>query len=299
VNKSPIPAWDLIQPQRYPAAPNGIFSRARKIAPIIVTRGCPYPCTFCGAGIASGKKLRKRNVENVIEEIKLLKNKFGIQEIHIMDDNFTLDMEYAKNVCRGIIKENLGLYFACPNGIRLDRIDQELLQLMEQAGFYSFAVGIESGSQKTLDYMKKMLKIHQVREKIEFIKSHTNIEITGFFILGYPNETREDIEKTIRFALDLPIDKANFFNFTPFPGSKEYLKLKSSGKLKKLDYDKLYIHQINFHSEKISKRTLKWLQIKAHLLFYMRINILKKLIREIKTFTQIKIILSRAWNIIF
>ncbi len=299
VNKYPIPAWDLIHPERYPAAPNGIFSRAKKIAPIIVTRGCPYPCTFCGAGIASGKKLRKRNIDNVIEEIKLLKYKFGIEEIHIMDDNFTLDMEYAKNVCRAIIKENFNLYFACPNGIRLDRIDEELLKLMERAGFYSFAVGIESGSQETLDYMRKELTLKEIREKIDLIKSASNIEVTGFFILGYPNEKKEDIEKTIRFALDLPIDKANFFNFTPFPGSTEYAKLKSAGKLKNIDYSHLYIHEIVYTNEFVSRKKLKWLQIKAHLLFYLRLRIIFNLIKEIKSLQQLKIIFQRVFNIFF
>ncbi len=299
VNSNPMPAWDIIHPERYPAAPNGIFSRARKIAPIVVTRGCPYPCTFCGAGIASGKKLRKRNIDNVIEEIKLLRNKYGIEEIHIMDDNFTLDMDYAKGVCRAIIRENIKMNFACPNGIRLDRLDEELLKLMEKAGFYSFAVGIESGSQKTLNYMKKELTIEKIRETINLIKSTTNIEITGFFILGYPNENQEDVNRTIKFARELNIDKANFFNFIPFPGSVEYSMLKKEGKLKNLDYDKLYIHTISFHNDKITNKMLKWLQIKAHVLFYIRPRILMKLLREIKTLTQVKIILRRAVKILF
>jgi radical SAM superfamily enzyme YgiQ (UPF0313 family) len=299
VNSNPIPAWELIRPERYPAAPNGIFSRARKIAPIIITRGCPYPCTFCGAGIASGKKLRKRNIDNVIEEIKLLKGKFGIEEIHIMDDNFTLDMDYAKEVCRTIIKENIKLYFACPNGIRLDRIDEELLKLMEKAGFYSFAVGIESGSQKTLDYMKKELTLDEIKDKIELIKSVSKIEVTGFFILGYPDEKVEDIEKTISFALKLPIDKANFFNFTPFPGSAEYLRLKSEGKLKNIDYSKLYIHEISYTPENITKRRFKWLQIKAHVLFYCRLRILKKLLPEIRSVSQLLVIFKRLRDILF
>lgn len=299
VNRVPIPDWELVHPERYPAAPNGIFSRAPKIAPIVITRGCPYPCTFCGAGIASGKKLRKRNIDNVIEEIKLLRDKHGIKEIHIMDDNFTLDMDYAKEICRAIIRENIRMNFACPNGIRLDRIDEELLKLMEKAGFYSFAVGIESGTQKTLDYMKKGIKIKEIIEKIDLIKSVSNIEITGFFMIGYPNETVEDVRKTISLAKELKIDKANFFNFTPFPGSAEYLKLKSEGKLDGIDYSKLYIHEIIYSNDKISKRKLKWLQIKAHLSFYIRFRILMKLFREIKTFTQLKIILNRIVDIIF
>lgn len=299
VNKYPIPAWELIHPELYPVAPNGIFSRARKLAPLIVTRGCPYPCTFCGAGIASGKKLRKRNIDNVIAEVKLLKEKYGVEEIHIMDDNFTLDMDYAKDVCRAIIKENLKMNFACPNGIRLDRIDEELLKLMEKAGFYSFAVGIESGTQRTLDYMKKSITIKEIRDKIELIKNVSNIEITGFFIIGYPNESVGDVEKTIKFAKELKLDKANFFNFTPFPGSEEYYKLKFNKKLNGIDYSKLYIHKIVYSNENISRRKLKWLQIKAHLLFYIRPHILVKLLREIKTFSQVRILFLRILDIIF
>jgi radical SAM superfamily enzyme YgiQ (UPF0313 family) len=85
-----FPAWDLIKPQEYPPAQHGAFYKKFPIAPIITTRGCPFACSFCCAPLISGKKVRRRSIELVLKEIYLLYHNFGIREIHIVDDNFTI-----------------------------------------------------------------------------------------------------------------------------------------------------------------------------------------------------------------
>lgn len=299
ISELAFPAWDLIKPDQYPTAPNGIFSKKRRIAPIITTRGCPYPCGFCGASRAMGKKVRMRNLDGILEEITLLRDKFGIEEIHIMDDSFTQNRELVLNLCEKLMENNLNITWAHPAGIRLDTLDEELLRIMEKSGCYSLAVGIESGSQRVLDLMKKSLTLELVREKIALIKDVSNIRLTGFFIIGYPGETISEINQTIDFAKDLKLDRANFFNFSPFPGSEIYEKLKKSGQLNNLNYDRLYIHSISYSPKGISKGQMKRLQRKAHLRFYLRPKILLNLLREIKSFSQIKVILRRALAILF
>lgn len=293
-----FPAWELIRPDEYPTAPNGIFSRKRKIAPIITSRGCPYSCRFCGAGRMMGKRVRRRSIDSVLEEITLLKRNFGIEEIHIMDDSFTQHREPVLALCERLIKSNLNITWLSA-GVRLDTLDRELLKLMEKSGCYSLAVGIESGSQRILNLMKKNLTIELIREKVALIKNNTNLRLTGFFIIGYPGETVGEINQTIDFARDLELDRANFFNFSPFPGSEIYGKLKEAGELKDLNYDELYIHSISYASKEVSKNGLKKLQRKAHLKFYLRLKILLSLLKEIKSFLQIKIVLQRALVILF
>ncbi|UCE07590.1 MAG: B12-binding domain-containing radical SAM protein, partial [bacterium] len=225
-----FPAWHLMPPVTYPTAPHGSFCKRTPVAPIIVSRGCPFLCTFCAGHCITGRNIRYRTVKNVIDEILLLYHKYGVREIHIEDDNFTLDKKYVVDFSNEIIKLRLDISFALPNGVRLDTIDEEVLPLMEKAGFYSMAVGIESGSDKILQLMKKRTSVKVIKEKIDLIKKHTNIKLTGFFLMGYPEETETDILETISFATSLNIDKASFMFVMPLPGTELWNTYKQNNK---------------------------------------------------------------------
>jgi len=123
-----MPAWDLIQPQNYPPAQHGAFFKKFPIAPIITTRGCPFRCTFCSATHLSGKKIRKRSVQNIMKEISILYNKYGIREFHIIDDNFTVDRQHAARVLKNICSLKLDISISFPNGIKIETINRELLK---------------------------------------------------------------------------------------------------------------------------------------------------------------------------
>ncbi|MFA6448949.1 MAG: radical SAM protein [bacterium] len=291
-------AWDLIGPHLFSLFPNGIFTMKKKIAPIITSRGCPYPCSFCGAGRAMGKRVRRRDPDSVIEEIELLRNKYDIREIHIMDDNFISDRAAAVQICENLIRKKLDIVWACPTGIRLDGLDAELVSLMSRAGCYSTAVGIESGSQRVLNMMNKKLKLDDAPEKVNLLRRN-GIRVTGFFILGFPDENAQDMRETIQLALRLNINRANFFNFTPFPGSDMYDKLKAAGRLNNLDYDETYIHNLSYCHETISQAELIKAQRGAHFRFYLRPRIFLNLLREIHSYSQVRIIFQRAMKIIF
>jgi radical SAM superfamily enzyme YgiQ (UPF0313 family) len=293
-----MPKWDIADINSYPAAPNGIFTRYSKIAPIISGRGCPFNCSFCASRKMLGKKPLKRPIEHLLNEILLLYNKYGIKEFHFMDDTFNWDKKYLVEFSRRIKEINLPICFSCPSGLHLEFIDEETLVAMESAGVYSIAVGIESGSQRILDLMGKRLTLDKIREKINLIKRFTKIKVTGFFIIGYPGETEKEIISTIEFAKELLIDRANFFNFTPFPGSDIYNELKNTGKLKGISSDKLYIHHIQYHPEGITRKKMAELQRRAYFSFYLRPKIIFGLIKEIKTFSQVKIILLRIFTIL-
>ncbi|HOO57196.1 MAG TPA: radical SAM protein [bacterium] len=298
VNRYPFPAWHLVEPESYPTTPIGIFSRRAKIAPMNATRGCRANCSYCAAGKLAGYRVRARDPENIVEEMKMLKDR-GIEEIHFMDDSLTHDRGFIIELCEKMVDKGLKMPWASPNGVRLDTIDEEVVEKMEKAGCYAFSVGIESGTQRILDDMNKGLTVGLIKEKVGLIKKHSDIEVTGFFIIGYPGETIEDIKRTIKFSVSLPLNRANFFNFSPFPGSRIYTLMKRQGKLDGLDFSRLYVHQILYTPDDVSKEQLQKLQKKAYMKFYIRLKILLRLAAEIKSFSQIKTILKRVFYVMF
>ncbi len=265
----PIPAWHLAPPERYMGLPNGVVLKRLPYAPILTTRGCPYRCTFCAGFRITGRKIRHRPLEQVWREIELLVDRYGVREIHIEDDNFTFDSEYACEFCRGAIARKLPVLFSTPNGVRLDKLDDGLLELMKQAGWYVIHCGIESGSDRVLKRIKKGTTIARIQENIERIHAH-GIPVAAYFILGMPGETREDIEKTISFAVKSGIEWAQFACFLPIPGSPD-----GDGFLK--DHDMSAKGWSDFHNTAcpappapLTAMDLKKLQRKAFYRFYLR-----------------------------
>ena len=222
-------AWDLIPPRRYPLLGHGILNRAHPVAPIQTSRGCPFPCAFCSAQSNMGARVRTRSPEAVVDEIARLVLDHGVREIHIEDDNFTFHRESAAEVCRLLVARRLDVVWACPNGVRLDSLDAELLRLMERAGCYSFGVGIESGSDSVLRAMRKQLTTAEILERLHLIRATTDIRTTGFFVLGFPGETRADLAATERFILRAPLDRIGVSPFVPTPESPAYRDLAKRG----------------------------------------------------------------------
>ena len=296
-NEIAFPAWHLIDPRTYPSATHGIFCRHPPVAPVITSRGCPFPCTFCAGRAVTGPVIRYRSVENVIREIVLLQEKYRVREFHIEDDNFTGKREYVNAFCREIMQRDLALAFSLPNGIRLDSLDREVLTLMERAGFYSLAVGIESGSDRVLKMMKKNLTRKIIREKIDLIKECTKMRISGFFLIGYPGETEAEIAETISFARSLNLDLASFLITMPLPGSPLWD-----------DYGKRDYPEINWGNfipsrvvpgvSNIPAERLHELQKKATISFYLRPKIIGRILKEIKNFQQFRIIGSRLKDVL-
>jgi len=296
-----LPSWDILKPDSYPLAPHGGFFRNYPIAPIIITRGCPFSCTYCAGNLVSGKKIRFRSSDNVIEEIKLLYDKYGIREIHIEDDNFTFDPEFVKDFCRKLKENNLDISWTCPNGVRLDTLTEELLMTMKNAGLYSISVGIESGSARILKDMKKSLTKEKIREKVGLIKK-CGLEVSGFFIIGYPTETIEDIMETIDFSLELDLKRAGFSLFKPFPGTEITGKLIESGELKEMsdeDWSKFVLADAVYAPKGFTREQMKQLRKKALMRFYFRPKIIIKFFSEIRNFKHFKLVLLRVYRWLF
>lgn len=271
-----MPAWDLVNPPSYPNTTMGLY------IPIMTTRGCPYLCSNCSAYNVTGRKLRHRSIEAILEEMKYLIREYGIRKFTIVDDNFTMNNDFAIGLCEGIIRENLNIRWDCSIGVRLDSMTVELIKAMEKAGCYCVAVGIESGSQRILDALHKHLKVETIRERVALIKNNSKIKMTGFHMIGYPNETIAEIKQTIRLACELPLNKANFSLVMPLPGTEIWDILLKQGLLdpKQMDWNNVYTDAVSFKRPGIKHSELLSLHRQAYLSFYLRLRIIKSLLED-------------------
>ena len=292
-----FPNWNLMKPQEFARSPHGGFAKRFPVAPVIITRGCPYQCTFCAARSICGGTTRSRSIPNVMAEIKYLHTNFNVQEIHVHDDNFAFHQKLFIDFCKELIKSKMDICWACPSGIRLDNLNEEMVYLMQQSRCHSVSVGIEFGTDRLLELTKKQLSLKIIKEKIALIKK-SNIQITGFFILGYPQETQEEINETIQFSLNLDIDKAQFAIFTPLPGSETWDILQKQDRLKNVNFDRMFFYDVAFNPSRMPGKMLKKLQKRAYLRFYLRWPIIRKILKALTSLSQAKHLLSRAFYVL-
>jgi radical SAM superfamily enzyme YgiQ (UPF0313 family) len=289
-----IPAWDMINPNDYPYAPIGAFSKKFPLTSISSTRGCPYRCTFCANNTIMGRKVRARSADIVLKEMELLHDKYGVREFQIIDDNFTSKKELTLGVCQGILDRGWDIALSFPNGVRLSTLDKDILNLLERAGCYSLGLGIESGSPNTLKNMKKAQSVDEIKKQVNLIHRVTKIRTTGFFIIGYPTETKEDIMQTIELSKELPIDRAQFTICLPVPGSEMTEQMIKEGKLDDVDFSDISFQNIVHVPEDMTLEELRKYRKKAYMEFYLRLRIILGLFSEIQSFEHVKFLFRRV-----
>jgi radical SAM superfamily enzyme YgiQ (UPF0313 family) len=289
-----MPAWEMINPNDYPYAPIGAFSKKFPLTSISSTRGCPYRCTFCANNTIMGRKVRARSADIVLKEMELLHDKYGIREFQIIDDNFTSKKELTLGVCQGILDRGWDISLSFPNGIRLSTLDEDILHLLERAGCYSLGLGIESGSPSTLKNMKKAQSVDEIKKQVNLIHRVTKIRTTGFFIIGYPTETKEDVMQTIELSKELPIDRAQFTICLPVPGSEMTEQMIKEGKLQDVDFSDISFQNIVHVPEDMTLKELKKYRTKAYMEFYLRLRIILGLLSEIQSLEHVKFIFRRV-----
>jgi radical SAM superfamily enzyme YgiQ (UPF0313 family) len=295
VSKLGMPAWELMPPDSYPKSPFSAFYKRFPVAPIITSRGCPYDCIYCQAGLMSGTHMRYRPISLVLEEIKYLASKFGVKEFQIIDDNFTLNRKYVMEFCDAIIKNNMDILWTCPNGVRLDTLNDDMVEAMKSSGCYVISAGIESGSDRVLQYIKKQETVGIIKEKVAMIQRH-GIDVIGFFMLGFPTETVAEMKQTIKISKDLGLLRAIFFLFHPLPGTEMYTMLEHTGELKGINFDANSFAEVAYAPRGITKKQLKNIQKKAFLSFYLRPKQFLNLVFRIKSPGHFKFILKRVYR---
>ncbi len=217
----PFPARDLFPLELYHriSEPMGLVYKRRPFMNLITSRGCPYRCTFCSSTRFWGNRYRKRSPGNVLREMERLYNDMGIREFKFFDDNLTVDMDRAKTIFRGMIELGIDVTWNTPNGIHVVSLDEEMLELMKRSGGYELTLAVESGDQEVLrDIIKKPTRLDQVEEAAKRIRKK-GFGSYGFFIIGFPGETREQIKHTLDFSRRLDLDRISTFIFNPLPGT--------------------------------------------------------------------------------
>lgn len=214
----PFPAWDLVEAQRYATLPTMSVRISHEPYMVLVTsRGCPFKCTYCHD--MHTKTFRARSPENVLEEMEWLIRKYGVREFEIIDDIFNFDLRRAERIFDLIIERKLDIRLRFPNGIRGDVMNRTFLKKFRQAGGHYTAVAIESASPRLQKLMKKHLNLERVQQTI---RESTDLGIftLGFFMLGFPTETKEEIAATVDFAVRSNLHAALFNIVTPYEGTE-------------------------------------------------------------------------------
>ena len=184
---------------------------------IISSRGCPYNCIFCSSKLVWTRKTRFRSPQNVVGEIKQTKESFKTDTFKFLDDTLTLDKDHIIEICDLLIQENVDIRWACMSVV--NSLDEVMLQKMRQSGCYMVSIGIETGDPETMKRIKKGITLKQVENAVKVLKKHGFL-VHGYVMYGFPWETQEHLERTIRFIENLKLDSLGYSIATPLPATE-------------------------------------------------------------------------------
>lgn len=261
LDELPYPAWDLVNIDRYRVP---IINRPFLL--VLIGRGCHYSCKFCAAGVFYGKRSRLRSWQRIVDEIKYVRKKYNVNDFLFWSENSISQRQHMYEISQGLAKEVPGIKWVC-NG-RVDIVDEELLEAMKKAGCWMIGYGVESGTQRILDLMKKNITIRDVEKAIELTKK-VGIEVTAHVIMGYPEETKGDILNTMKLLKKLDPDYIQAYCCVPFPGSPLYDESKKFGWLKPSDWSRFEQNFSVINTPNLSAQEVMTLRKKMIKNFYL------------------------------
>ncbi len=229
LDELPFPAHHLLEPsieayldKTYPDKNDKTENKKNIIRniPILTTRGCPFGCIFCSTASLHGHQYRKRSNSNVVDEIEYMQDKYGINNVSFVDDNFTMQKERVFDLCQEMKERDLSLKWGCST--RADLLSENLLKTMKDAGCDNIFFGIESASQETLGIVRKEFKIDQAREVVK-LTEEIGIKTHCSFILGLPGESLESLNQMVKFIEEVkPSGRILPNTLDILPGTKLY-----------------------------------------------------------------------------
>ena len=279
IDDVPLPAHHLIKNELY----ENILTRKKNFTAMISTRGCPFRCAFC---CQNQQKYRTRSPLSFVDEIELNLNKYGIRDFDIYDSTFTANRKRVIGICDEIIRRGLKVGFTVRS--RVDVVNREMIDSLKAAGCHTIMYGIESSSPEILKRMNKGISTERAEEIVVYTNKK-GIETLGFFMLGFPGETHETIKDTIRFALRLPLDYAQFTVLLPFPETEIYTYYRERGLE---DYwaeytvDETKERLIDLIDTGVSRDDASRYVAEAYRRFYFRPRIIWKRFRKLGSFSE-------------
>lgn len=218
----PFPARYKLPQERYVGNPG--LPKVGNIASTMTTRGCPFQCTYCSSRAIWKGRIRKRSAKNVLDEIEHLVKDYDVKAVMFKDDTFTIDTERAVSICRGMKERGLSIIWSC--SARVDTVSKDLLCEMAKSGCKLIEFGLETGSERMLKVMKKGSTLEQARNAVKWCRE-VGIRVNGFFMIGNPGETEEEIKETVNLAKQLDLYSAQWAITRLFPGSEMFEKFKN------------------------------------------------------------------------
>ncbi len=261
----PFPAIDKIKYRRY----NMVIKKKSPVFAINTSRGCPHGCIFCHHSL--GYKYRFRSPENVVEEILILKSKYGIKELWVTDDSFTEDMKRAEKICDLIIEKKIDISISLGNGIRADRLNEALVKKMRKAGVWLATIAPEVGNEDSLLKIKKGFKLKDAANAVKLCKKY-GIRTQSAFIIGFPWENEKSIEETIAFSKMLDTDFLCVNRLHPYPGTPIW-DMTNKGDIAMLDEKKSFIDERYKHAN-LSEEKMNECLKKFNRSFYTPLKVL-------------------------
>lgn len=262
LDELPFPALNLLPMKKY-----RLLDMDTHMTTMITTRGCPMQCSFCSSAAMHGKKIRERSVENIVDEIEYLKTNYDIDTIAFMDDTFTLKKRKVMAICDEILKRNIEIMWGCTS--RVDTLDEKLLKKMKEAGCITIFIGVESADQQQLDNMCKNTTIAKIENAFK-IAHKLKIRTIASVALGMPGDTKEIMNKTVKFVHKLKPNYAIYSLATPYPGTRFYKEAFEKNLIKIKDWSKYTLITPILETIDCSLNDIRKIQAKAFMKFYLR-----------------------------
>ncbi len=238
------------------------------------SKGCPYSCSYyCTYGKIQGPKIRQRSVEKIVDDITILKDKYGIEHIQFRDPVFGLNKGFIEDFCKELKKRNVNIRWGMET--RLDLLTATKIDMMKAVGLRLINVGIETTDPEVAQKNKRLLIQKEHQEKIVRYCAHKNIKVCAFYILGLPSDTVKSIGQTLQYAMSLNTPIARFSVATPYPGTQFFAQLEKEGKILNHNYEKYSQFNLVFKHDSLKPEEIQSLLVASYLKYYLRLNYLR------------------------
>ena len=274
----PMPAWDAIELERYWQIQGMSSAGQRPYLPLFTSRGCPYKCSFCHN--LFGKRFRSRSAASVIDEMVDLRARYGVQDFEFLDDSVNLNRRRFTDILSGLLDRGLHPKLNFPNGIRTDLLDEETIGLIHRVGAGEISVAVETASPRLQKLIGKNLNLDRVFQNID-IMARKRMYLRGFFMMGFPTETEEEMRATVNYAVTSMLHVASFHVVNPFPATAIYREFEALGRLNDdanaNDYE---FYGAPFNGSDVPDETFRALYQAAYLRFYLRPGRMVRILRD-------------------
>jgi len=271
LNDLPFPARHLLKDIFKYRPPMGSYLKT-PILTMITSRGCPYECIFCDNNVF-GRNIRYYSPEYVVSEMENLIDLYAAKEIAFLDDTFTVNEERLRKILHLIRRRGIKIKWSCMT--RADRVTKDTLKEMKDAGCWMISIGIESGNQAVLDFIKKGITLEQVRNAVNWC-DETGIYVKGFFMIGHIGDSLETIDETISFSKSIPLTDIVVTIATPIPGTEFHDLAPKYGTLQNRNWSSFSYWEPVFIPKGLTEKTLYLKQRQFYREFYLSHNVILK-----------------------